>query len=75
MRAAIVTVAGRLAPDDLVEEVAHGRRAHESVGHDGGHATIPLVCPVDRDDQVVSRPVVADALKDRAAVDVAAFEP
>ncbi len=33
-----------------------------------------MIVAADRDDQVASRPVVADSLQDGAAVDVAAFE-
>jgi hypothetical protein len=33
-----------------------------------------MIVAADRDDQVASRPVVADPLQDGAAVDVAAFE-
>jgi hypothetical protein len=33
-----------------------------------------MIVATDRDDQVASRPVVADSLQDGAAVDVAAFE-
>ena len=57
-----------------VEEPAHRRRAQQGVVGLGRQIAILVVGSLDRDDQVAPRAVVADALHDAAAGDVAALE-
>src|SRR5882762_2992864 len=74
MRAAIVAVARTRFPDILVEKLAHRRRGHEAVEGLLRQIAIIIVAAPDADDQIALRVIVADALDQAAAVDVAAFE-
>jgi hypothetical protein len=73
-RSAIVAVVHPRSPDVLVEELAHRRRADESVERLRRQFAIVIVTALDADDQGALRLVVADALDQAAAVDIAAVE-
>ena len=71
---AVVAAVRRRSPDALMEELSHRRRAHEGFEGLDRKPAILIVAAFDADDHLVLRPVVADALDDGAAVDVAALE-
>src|ERR1700704_5212818 len=71
---AIVTATGLRSPDIPVEELAHRWRAHQVLECRRRHIAELIVTAFDADDQTALRLVVADALNETAAVDVAALE-
>ncbi len=62
------------APDVAIEELAHRGCAHQAVEGGRRKFAVLIIAALDADDHGALRMIVADALNEAAAGDVAAFE-
>jgi hypothetical protein len=74
MRPALVRTIRARSPDILIEKLAHGWCAHQTVERQHRKFTILIVNALDADDQMALSLVVTDALNEAAPVDVPALE-
>jgi hypothetical protein len=74
VRPALVRTIRARSPDILIEKLAHGWRAHQTVERQRRKFTILIVNALDVDDHMVLGLVVTDTLNEAAPVNVPALE-